>query len=209
MVKVQGPMMSLSASGSLAKTVTFSSWKGRPYVRELVKPANPKSALQVSMRAMFKFLSQQWAGLSSANQATWDDAAEQITASAFNAFVRANQARWRSYLSPSKDDPAVNGTDDATFATWTATAGVREISVEYLVSEVTYTAWGLAIHRSTTMGFTPSISNVVAVVEALDGAGAIYVDGPLDPDTYYYRGSTFDETGKFNTIATEISATIV
>lgn len=44
--------MSLSASGSVADTITFSIWKGRPYVRELVTPANPQTAGQAAVRSI-------------------------------------------------------------------------------------------------------------------------------------------------------------
>ena len=50
MAKVKGPLMSLEASGSIANTITFSIWKGRPYVRQLVTPANPSSAGQIAIR---------------------------------------------------------------------------------------------------------------------------------------------------------------
>jgi hypothetical protein len=50
MAKVKGPLMSLEASGSIANTLVFSIWKGRPYVRELVTPSNPSSAGQIAVR---------------------------------------------------------------------------------------------------------------------------------------------------------------
>jgi len=50
MAKVKGPLMSLEASGSVANTLVFSIWKGRPYVRELVTPSNPQTASQVAYR---------------------------------------------------------------------------------------------------------------------------------------------------------------
>lgn len=52
MAKVSGPLMSLSASGSIADTITFSIWKGRPYVRELVIPSNPQTAGQAAVRSI-------------------------------------------------------------------------------------------------------------------------------------------------------------
>ena len=52
MAKVTGPLMSLSASGSVANTLVFSIWKGRPYVRELVKPSNPQTEAQAAVRSI-------------------------------------------------------------------------------------------------------------------------------------------------------------
>jgi len=52
MAKVNGPFMSLEASGTLANTLTASKWKGRPYMRLRVIPANPQTALQKTARAI-------------------------------------------------------------------------------------------------------------------------------------------------------------
>lgn len=52
MAKVKSPLLSLSASGSIAKTITFANWKGNAYVRELVIPANPRTAGQLEQRVI-------------------------------------------------------------------------------------------------------------------------------------------------------------
>jgi len=50
MAKVTGPLMSMSASGSIGKAITFAAWKGTSYVRELVIPHNPQSNDQGDVR---------------------------------------------------------------------------------------------------------------------------------------------------------------
>lgn len=50
MAKVNGPFMSLSASGTFADTLVASIWKGRPYMRQRVIPANPRTAGQTAVR---------------------------------------------------------------------------------------------------------------------------------------------------------------
>jgi len=40
MAKVRGPLFSLGASGQLAKTLVYLSWKGLDTVREYVIPAS-------------------------------------------------------------------------------------------------------------------------------------------------------------------------
>lgn len=50
MAKVTGPLMSMDASGGFGGTLVFGKWKGRPVVRQLVTPANPKSANQAVAR---------------------------------------------------------------------------------------------------------------------------------------------------------------
>ena len=50
MAKVSGPLFSVDASGGYAGTVVFAKWKGRNYARQLVIPANPRSAGQEQAR---------------------------------------------------------------------------------------------------------------------------------------------------------------
>lgn len=50
MAKVTGPLMSMEASGAFGGALVFGKWKGRPTVRQLVIPANPKSINQTAAR---------------------------------------------------------------------------------------------------------------------------------------------------------------
>lgn len=53
MAKVTAPLLSLGASGKIANTLVASVWKGIPYMRQYVVPANPKTVDQVAHRAAF------------------------------------------------------------------------------------------------------------------------------------------------------------
>lgn len=50
MAKLKAPLLSLGASGQIAKTLVFFPWKGINAVREYVVPSNPKTASQTSQR---------------------------------------------------------------------------------------------------------------------------------------------------------------
>lgn len=50
MAKLKAPLMSLGASGQLAKTLVFFPWKGLNVAREYVVPANPDTQLQKDQR---------------------------------------------------------------------------------------------------------------------------------------------------------------
>lgn len=56
MAVLTGPLMSLSASGTIARTLTYGNWKGIPYARTRVIPANPQSISQSQTRDVFAFL---------------------------------------------------------------------------------------------------------------------------------------------------------
>ena len=60
MGKTTGPLLSLRASGTIAKTLTFSAWRGISYARQCVTPANPQTTAQMSIRNVFSWLSAAW-----------------------------------------------------------------------------------------------------------------------------------------------------
>lgn len=204
MVKVKAPMMSLAASGSLGGALVFSTWKGTPYVRTLVTPTNPKSAAQTAIRAMMKFLSQDWENLTAPNQATWDETALNDSISPFNAYIRYNLSRWRMYKTPSKELPAAE-TADARTITQSLTGGIRNILISNTPSAAT-DQWGILIMRSLAAIVTPNWNLVVAAVKS-DGTNAvIYTDAPLVAATYHYRSATFNKDGDIGVVCADASA---
>lgn len=207
MAKVTGPLLSMEASGSVAGTMTFAKWKGRPYVRQLVIPANPKSGSQTGVRAMMKFLSQAWAGLSSMVKATWDEQAAAGTFSPFNAYTKANMARWGTDAGPTQEYPAAEMSTPVNMADLTPTGGVRSVSVS-VTTGTNADSWGVILCRSTVMGFTPSRVNAIALLPAGSAATVTYLDTPLDPGTYYYRAANFNNDGIVGTYVAEESATV-
>jgi hypothetical protein len=60
MPKVTAPLLSFGASGQIAQTQVYSSWKGQPYVRRYVTPANPRSTAQTATRDVFTWLNAVW-----------------------------------------------------------------------------------------------------------------------------------------------------
>lgn len=54
MAKVTGPLMSLTASGKLGKSIVFMKWRGISDVRKWLIPANPKTTDQQRVRNDFK-----------------------------------------------------------------------------------------------------------------------------------------------------------
>lgn len=208
MAQVSAPLLSLDASGSIAGAIVFSKWKGRNYVRSLVKPSNPRSGGQTGMRSMLKFLSQNWGPLSAANKATWETRADQTTISEFNAFVKYNLARFRNYLPASKEDPCGDTYVGDDITGETATAGERQITLDGTVGSAIGYNWGVAIFRSLSSSFTLTWDKVIAVIPCPISTAFSYVDSPLDPDTYYYNFKSFSEEGLWGPDETEVNATV-
>jgi len=93
MAKVTGPLFSLDARQSLGKSLTYSIWKGINYVRRLVVPQNPNTTCQIVIRKVINRGSVGWkngvTGISTAQKALWDTAAEGTAESGFNRYMRA------------------------------------------------------------------------------------------------------------------------
>lgn len=90
MAKLTAPLLSLDARGTIAKTLTFSGWKGVPYARTRVIPANPRSASQTATRTVFATLGQLWQQMQTLARAPWTAAAIGKPLTPQNALLHAN-----------------------------------------------------------------------------------------------------------------------
>jgi hypothetical protein len=199
--------MSLEASGSLAGALVFSRWKGRPYVRELVKPANPRSGGQVGIRSMLKFLSQDWENIGASPQASWQDRADAKVISTFNAYMGFNLKRWRDFLGPSDTDPVAVTDVQPTLGALSATAGVRSITVSQAITTAA-DGWGIAFFRSLTGTFTSTFDKLKHCGKIVGTAAVAFVDSPLAPGTYYYEIRPFTKDGQLGSPSAEVNAVV-
>jgi hypothetical protein len=202
MVKLTGPMMSIDASGTFADTLTFSKWKGRNYARQRVIPENPKSAMQLGVRAMMRFLATEWTNLIAGEQDDYDAEAATRNISAYNAYISQNLNRWQMSMGPSKNYPAEEASEELTVTTLTTTGGEGHVTVTATPSGGT-AIWGIAIYRDIAEITSPSWANCVHVIPA-DGANAVtWVDSPLLADTYHYRAAVLNDDGITGTVKTD------
>lgn len=72
MAKPTAPLLSFGASGTLAKTMVYSKWRGRPYVRRHVIPSNPQSTAQTLTRNAFANANSIWKIMGPLGIAPWD-----------------------------------------------------------------------------------------------------------------------------------------
>jgi len=78
MALVNGPLMSMDASGTFKDCLTFSIWKGRNYVRTWCRPTNPKTAPQMVQRQLLHDAVEAWHALYSGTIDTWNVAARDV-----------------------------------------------------------------------------------------------------------------------------------
>lgn len=95
MATTKAPLFGLDASGTLGGSIVFSKWRGRTYVRRHAIPSNPRSGLQVGMRSVFKFITQDFAGLTQNQKDAWDALAAPDNITQLNAQIRDSQSRAR------------------------------------------------------------------------------------------------------------------
>lgn len=96
MAKPTGGLLAFGSSGSIAKTMVYSSWRGISYVRKHVIPANPKTTSQTQTRAVFQFLSAVWKTAPTLFQEIWTLQAQGQPFTNRNAFNKANIAGLRT-----------------------------------------------------------------------------------------------------------------
>lgn len=197
MVRVKAPLMSLDASGTVGKSIVFSSWKGRSYVRRHAIPSNPKSGLQVGIRSVFGFLTQHFAYLTPAELAIWKAQAEAKNLTPLNALIADGVERarrnlgWRS--DPSDEDPVeVNPPTDLLATPQPGTAVLTWTPGAF--PSATF-CW--AVYSSTLDIFTPDISNLVGVVPYLQTQ--ITLRGLQAGTTYYFIVRGLSTNGSLST----------
>jgi hypothetical protein len=91
MTRVTGALFSLTASGTIGDILTYSKWKGLPYVRTRVIPANPQTDDQTSIRNTLTAGVSAWrdeASVPAASKLSWDYYASGTGMSGFNRYIK-------------------------------------------------------------------------------------------------------------------------
>lgn len=95
MARVTGPLMSMEASGTIGKTLTFASWVGRQYVRRWTRPANPQTQYQMDQRNAFSVIG---VGVSWANKCLQVNSNTAKTDEAAFREKTPSGMRWNGYI---------------------------------------------------------------------------------------------------------------
>lgn len=203
MVKTKGQLLSLGASGTIGKAITYSSWKGRPYAKQFKVPIDPKAAVQLGIRDLLRYLSQQWKGLSEDDQVTWRPVARVADITPFDSYIGLNLSRYIAGKGITQAYPAAE--DANTIAIAFAAPEIKERYLNLKIS-ATYAAggWATFIYRSDNFGFDPHPDNLVhAFTTKFLPQFVIVKDVPPYHANWYYRGASSNATGTLKTTATQ------
>lgn len=198
--------MSIDASGSLAKSIVFSKWRGRNYVRRHAIPSNPRSGPQLAARSIVAYLAPLWATLSPAEKATWDTLAAATNVSAFNAYVAFNARNWRDLMAPTIEYPAAKIQTPPVMGVVSCTVLARQVQVSALITTPNDIA-AIAIMRSLVADPATIAETVYISTDTVDPCE--YVDGPLDVALYYYNVIGFTADGVLGAVGTGDTANVV
>lgn len=196
----------MDASGSLGRSIVFSKWKGRNYVRRHVVPNNPQAALQVATRAVFKFLSEYWVALEAGQQASWAALAAASNISPFNAYIANGMNRNSQLKGPSAEYPATEEGTSPSAPTLVITGGTRNAQVA-ITEGANAADWGYFLYRKTGSAPAGLVSELIAIV----GKAAetdYYSDSPLSPATYHYKAKGLMATGLFGALSAGASGVV-
>lgn len=111
MTKTTAPLLSFGASGQIAKTQVYSTWKGRSYARRYVIPANPNSVAQQETRNTFAWLNNVWKYMPAAALDAWLAYGNSSRFTDRNGWIKVNLSNLRSEsdLANLVMSPAANG----------------------------------------------------------------------------------------------------
>jgi len=145
---------------AIGQNVVFSQWKGRPYIRSWVKPANPRTNAQKAVRAYLAELVKRYQSLmADADVKTeWNEEALPYTISGFNIFVKWGR------LSEISVSP---------------TSGSAPLDVT-----ITYKC-GIPLAKATLLQFDGSTWTKIKDKGELSESGTVTVSG-LAAGTYYF-----------------------
>lgn len=95
MARVTGPLMSMEASGTIGKSLTFANWVGRQYVRRWTRPSNPQTSDQMFQRNVFSVIG---VGVSQANKCLQVNSSTSKTDEAAFREKTPSGMRWNGYV---------------------------------------------------------------------------------------------------------------
>lgn len=90
MAKLTGPLLSFGADGQIGKAMVTAKWRGIPYARQYVIPANPRTTAQQNNRTRFALLREMWKLAPATVQAPWNAFCKGRPFLPFNKFVGEN-----------------------------------------------------------------------------------------------------------------------
>lgn len=98
MVKLKLPVLSIDASGTFAKSITFSKQKDKNYAKVYTISDNPQSPKQTNIRTAYSLIIDAWNKLSAVKKELWDDVARPLELTALNHCISRGMTEYKNQL---------------------------------------------------------------------------------------------------------------
>ncbi len=172
MAKVTAPLLSFGASGTIAKVQTYASWRGVPYARRHVIPANPRSTAQVLTRDIFANLEMRWKQGGTLMRAPWDRFAVGQKFTGRNQYLGKNIAATRgdSDMAAYIGSPGAKGGLPATSLVLTTIAALGIEAV--IVAPAPPTGWTLTSAIATCLIDQAPEDTVADIIQEVEDVAA-------------------------------------
>lgn len=188
MAKTNAPLLSLGATGTIGKTVTFGSWKGVGYARQRVTPANPRTTAQTATRNVFRSGGQSWRLLPTAAVNAWTEFVRGRPLTPRNAYIGSFTRLLRGGIDLGNWQVSPGSGGGSPPSALSVTTGVASgaIDVSWSPPEIP-TGWSIvAAHAVFSLDHDPATdwTQAVGIASDLIEAGAIPITG-LTPGAAY------------------------
>jgi len=199
MVKTTSPILGLSAAGTVGRALTFSSYKGRSYLKRKSIPRDPGTGAQLRSREILRFLSSNWRSLTNAQRASWNTLALRSRTSAQNAYLKHNTERFFRGCAPGKHYPVTETGDLPTLYNLQIDGyhNVRSL-LRQMTTFVGQDTWAYMIWYSTDFSAPWTANARLWIHPWLGGSPETVFIPHIPPDTYYPWVTAFTGDGNMS-----------
>jgi len=144
---------------------------------------------------MFSFLTKNWTDVTGADITSWQDIADQIVASPFNAYLRQNMQGWHNFLSPMQNQAATRVGTPSDNALTSCDYEENRIKLS-IAGSALGDAWGIAIFANkATMSAAPTVADCIMVLPDTTIAAHVEYWTPPEVTTWYFDTICFADDG--------------
>lgn len=203
MVQTTAPLFSISAAGTIARTLTYGHNRSSPFVRYRSMPVDRHSQKQGAFRSAMRLLSNRWPTLTQIWKDKWNAKPLSTSLSPFHAFTRFNMLRFRQQLPFSKqptiqalmghpvyDAPTIANVNGRVVLTINLTSGKG--------------AWGIYLWRNTSTSVPRDLEHCIGVFDFEHERTYTFTDTPTEPGHYYYQFRPFRVRGFWSPLLPEL-----
>lgn len=201
MARATGPLLSISASGSLAHALTFAHLGGKGIAKRIPQRKTPRTQHARAARTRHAFLQQAWKADIVLNNLDpdWHPLASERSISPYNAFVGFNLDRTKSEAGPIPSPTNIFPGDPGTYDTPTHTVSGNTLTIT-LNGGTPGVDWGIwfSLLQNPLQGWQPW--NIASYIDALAtgiiGAACKPILNLPHGSTWYpaWRSFSFDGT---------------